>query len=700
MDHHGESGDTEVRGGARDVVPFALWRSLPYALLALAGVYGGLAVFHGAHLGRNAYPAAAAGCGFVALAAVVAAISARTRREGEQHVRRWILAAGLVNALATGWLCWATGEPGWTPFLGVMAIASAYFFFERRDLAVILGSIGVAFAAGFWSPAAKPGWDLAALHLGVALVAAGVLRSARRVHLHEFGRLREERDRREQELRDSEARWRGFAENARDVIALLDEDDRTLYVNPRFSEIYPVETGNLMGRSPIPALAQGSRAAGRDALERWRAGSDEVHTFQVEIGGEKRWIEVAAAPVPIADGNTGILTFSRDITDRLALEERLRSAQKDEGLALMAAGVAHDFNNLLAVALVETELAQRESTNPDVDSRLQRVEDALLRSRTLTQQLLAYTGSAAAVREALDLSEHVEELYPLMQSSIPGGARLRFDLCRDLPAIQADPTQLHQALMNVVWNAAEASAVPGGRVLVRTGASFLSEADVVELQPAEERLPGLYAWVEVRDNGHGIPGESQPRIFDPFYSTHEPGRGLGLAAVIGIVRAHAGGIHVSSVEGQGSLFRIYLPAFERRGGKRAEAQPEGARLLLIHPDVARRSVLKQAVRGLGHRTLEADSLRVGIARLRNEAKPADLVLLGGAGRSPEALRREVADVRRVAPDLPILIAGEDARKRTDTGELEGLDRVAWLPSPLTPIGLANAIDALLWGDEP
>ena len=443
-------------------------------------------------------------------------------------------------------------------------------------------------------------------------------------------------------------------------------------------------------------LSPDFRAAGRAALERWREGSDEVHTFEVEIAGEKRWVEAVAAPITIADDERGLLIFSRDVTDRRALEERLRTAQKEEGLSLMAAGIAHDFNNLLAVALVETELSQGENTNASVDARLARVEEALLRSRTLTQQLLVYSGAVVSSRERLDLTEQVERMHGLIRSSISREVEVHLDLAHGLPAVDADPSQLQQALMNLLWNASEATAGAAGRIFVRTGASVLEKEEVDALQPAQERRPGLHVWAEVRDNGHGIPAESLRRIFDPFYSSREPGRGLGLAAVVGIVRAHDGGIHVESEEGVGTLFRIYLPAADPSvAAPASEARPPGARVLLVHRDRSQRAAYLQALRSLGHDPVACDSKRAGLEALRREATKFDLIVSDAEPGDRGRPLGDAQELRSAAPDVPILMAGNAVK--TEVAITGDETRVALLASPSSRIGLANAIDELLSG---
>ena len=690
----GPPTERETKTLAARVVRHALWNSLPFfGLVALGSLYGAFSALAYAGWGFPEHRGVSALLLVGALLAFAGALVVRRREASAPVVRAWMVAAGLGNALASALLFRATGEPGLTPFLGIMLIASAYFYHDRRDLTLVVGSVLVAFLVGWTSPVAKPGWRLAAIQLGAALVASGVLRTARRNHLEEFERLRLERDRREQQLRASEALWRGFTENARDLIVLLDTEGRALYLNPRFSEITGFSAERLLRQDPLVVLAPEFRAAGRDAIASWWSGNEDVHTFELEVAGEKRWVEAVAAPISIDLDTRGLLVFGRDVTERRALDQRLRAAQKEEGLSLMAAGVAHDFNNLLAVALVETELAREEGSSQTLRERLSRIEGALVRSRTLTQLLLVYSGSVASERESLDLTEQVEQIHDLVRSSISREVELRLDLASGLPAVEADSVQVQQAVMNLIWNASEACSGPNARVRVRTGCARLSKQDVDALQPAEERRPGLYAWAEVRDNGHGIPAGALRRIFDPFYSTRDVGRGLGLAAVIGIARAHAGGIHVESEEGEGSLFRLYFPVAEVDGDSdSAESQPRGIRVLLVMRDPTQRDAYMETLRSLGHEVLACEGPTAGIEALRSGPGRFDLVVSDAAPEERDPLGAEA--LRRVAPDLPMLLAS-DSEKSEASLRAGARSPIGRLATPTSRVALANAIDELL-----
>jgi signal transduction histidine kinase len=247
--------------------------------------------------------------------------------------------------------------------------------------------------------------------------------------------------------------------------------------------------------------------------------------------------------------------------EKRAVEVRIAEAQKLESLTLLAGGVAHDFNNLLSAMLGNASLALYQSS-PDspVAERLREVQKAGRRAAELCQQMLAYSGRGRFMVEKLDLSKMVEEMSELLQANISKKAELVRRLADDLPHIEGDASQLGQLLMNLVVNASEALADQPGTIEIRTGC-YLGEHSLEDLNG--DPLPvGPYAFLEVRDNGVGMDETTRKRIFEPFFTTKFTGRGLGLAATLGIVRGHRGTLQVESRPGQGTTFRLFFPACE------------------------------------------------------------------------------------------------------------------------------------------
>src|SRR5579871_566460 len=291
-------------------------------------------------------------------------------------------------------------------------------------------------------------------------------------------------------------------------------------------------------------------------------------TEMVNRQGRHLAIEDSSAPIRSADGTLlGMVLIFRDVTEarraareRQRFEEQLREAAKLESLGVLAGGIAHDFNNLLVGIIGNASLAM--DTLPGghrVRRLLEQILEAGERAAKLTRQMLAYAGKGKFVVERVDLSKRVREALPLIQSSIPREIKLQLELEPGLPAIQADASQIDQVITNLVINAAEAFAEGTGLIRVATGRQFVDEQYGAKLSALTEIEPGEYVFLEVQDTGSGMEAATREKIFDPFFSTKFTGRGLGLAAVLGIVRGHRGGLVVESEPGYGSTFRALFP---------------------------------------------------------------------------------------------------------------------------------------------
>jgi PAS domain S-box-containing protein len=268
-------------------------------------------------------------------------------------------------------------------------------------------------------------------------------------------------------------------------------------------------------------------------------------------------------------GGWKAICFVLDQTGRRQLERRLRRAEKLNSLARMAGGIAHDFNNLLMGILGNVSLA---SDLLPPDDRLQPILAEVLKSSNraaeLVAQILAYTGRALRRPESLDLSKVVREEQPKLARMTGVSAELQLDLAENLPPVYADREQVNRVLANLASNAVEALPPTEGRIQIRTSACEISLEKAAERFPDQELRAGMYVRLEVADNGHGIPEDVAAQMFDPFFSTRFVGRGLGLSAVQGVVRAHGGGIRVSTSAQEGTRFEVLFPAMDKAMGTR------------------------------------------------------------------------------------------------------------------------------------
>ena len=294
--------------------------------------------------------------------------------------------------------------------------------------------------------------------------------------------------------------------------------------------------------------------------------SHAVHRLR-HADGSWRWFDNTGRAYFTGRGKLRFVSIGRDITEaRLAeaersrLEAHMQEVQRLESLGVLAGGIAHDFNNLLAVilgnaALLETGAGSEEEQR----ARVRRIRAAARHAEALTDQMLAYAGKAVAEPVALDLSALVEETEDLLLASVSRRCELDLELAPGLPAVRGDPTQLRQVLLNLVTNASEAYGEGAGRVRVRTGCLEADAGTFAGAFGAAERRPGRWVFLEVSDDGPGIGEELRGRIFEPFFSTRGVGRGLGLAAVVGIASAHHGVVKVESEPGRGTTFRLLVP---------------------------------------------------------------------------------------------------------------------------------------------
>ncbi|MBW3619761.1 MAG: PAS domain-containing protein [Actinobacteria bacterium] len=277
--------------------------------------------------------------------------------------------------------------------------------------------------------------------------------------------------------------------------------------------------------------------------------------------GERVLLDLTAAPVTDGRGRVaGTVFLLRDVTEERRTEERLRQLQKAESLATLAGGVAHDFNNLLVSVRSWADMAAEDVTDAElVTTALTHIGRASRRAAELARSMLAYAGHGTFELEPTDLNEVVEEMAGLLTAAISRKTDVALDLTRPLPTVLADATQVRQVVMNLVTNASEAIGDEAGSITVRT-ASVTIAADRAGGDDEPVLGPGTYVLVEVRDSGIGMDEDTISRVFDPFFTTKFTGRGLGLAASHGIVRAHGGDIEVASRPGRGADFRVLLPA--------------------------------------------------------------------------------------------------------------------------------------------
>jgi two-component system cell cycle sensor histidine kinase/response regulator CckA len=298
-----------------------------------------------------------------------------------------------------------------------------------------------------------------------------------------------------------------------------------------------------------------------------------------------------------------------DLSERRALERKMFETQKLESLGLMAGNIAHDFNNLLASVVGNAQLSLRQVGHlPAVTSSLNDIMTAAARAADLCRQLLAYSGRGRFQIETIDLGELVTEMVKVLQVNVGKGIAIEVDV-RPGTSIEVDATQIRQIVMNLVLNACEAMDGRHGAIKIKTSVEELDDS-VIATSSRPDVVPGRYVCLEVTDQGSGMSPDVVTHIFDPFFTTKTTGRGLGLAAVHGIVRGHHGTLHVHSEQGRGTTFKIFLPAAGSKTITPRAASPvhlARGRVLVVDDDRLLRKTLESQLDEEGYQVLAAGS---------------------------------------------------------------------------------------------
>ena len=364
----------------------------------------------------------------------------------------------------------------------------------------------------------------------------------------------------------SEARFRSLVVNAPVPICVASTQGTIDYVNQSFERVLGYTTRDLPDLGawwekayPDPALRSQAAAHWAEACTLAAASGTAVPPSEYAVvckDGRTAQLEIQASII----GDQWLVMFS-DISERRRNEEALRQTQKLESLGVLAGGIAHDFNNLLGAMLGNLNLAQVKLPSGAASGRyLENMEGTILKAAELTRQMLAYSGKGSFVVEPMDLNRHVADITHLLAVSISKKVRLEYAFAPSLPPIDADSAQLQQVVMNLITNASEAIGEGGGVITIGTGQREIDFKETETTFAGQGLVPGPYVTLRVSDTGCGMGPDTLARIFDPFFSTKGSGRGLGLSAMLGILRGHQAGIEIRSAPGAGSVFQIHFRA--------------------------------------------------------------------------------------------------------------------------------------------
>jgi len=399
-----------------------------------------------------------------------------------------------------------------------------------------------------------------------------------------------------------------------------------------------------------------------------------VGTFAISSPSPRTPTEYDMSVLRTACHLTGIALGRRRAEEsRRAMDGRIQQKRRLESLGVLTGGIAHDFNNLLTGAIGNLDLSEMAlSSESPARPFLKKVESAMLRMAELSEQMLAYSGSDTLDLRSLSLGDLVREMAELLEDSISKNATMRVVLAEKEARIQGDAARLRQVIMNLITNASDALAGAEGAVDLRVGASHVDRASLAKATLGESLAPKEYAWFEVEDSGTGMDSETRDKMFEPFFTTKDAGHGLGLAAILGIVRSHEGAIEIDSTLGLGTRIRVLIPASDKRDGRKdSDAAVESAvddqqRLVLVVDDESSvRSFAASALASAGFEVLTADDGETGIRLFESRADDIDAVLLDFT--MPGVDGAEVMQAIHRRKRVPIVLTSGHSKKNVTRG---------------------------------
>jgi PAS domain S-box-containing protein len=500
----------------------------------------------------------------------------------------------------------------------------------------------------------------------------------------------------EVEVRDRKMHYRAVVDAFDGQIYICSQDYRITFMNEKLIE----RTGrNAVGENCFKALHD------LDAICPWcvneRVFKGEMVRWEVQSPKDNRWYYVVNSPIYNEDGTIYKQAMIQDITDRKLLEQQFHQAQKLESLGVLAGGIAHDFNNILSVILGYCFLAKErlESEMNSPEPFLQHIETAANRAADLCRQMLSYAGRNPLVQTRVSLWLLVDEVVRMLQASISKNVTIRCDMQQSLPEIKGDTGQIQQIIMNLIINAAEAIGDKNGTIVVRLTQMQVG-ADAAEIDLFGAAIPaGGYVRLEVSDTGCGMDEETQKKIFEPFFTTKFTGRGLGMSAILGIIKAHSGMLQLTSRPGAGTTFKVYFPWLEP-AGHAVTAPPvpvppvkASGTILLVDDEQVLRNMGVDLFETLGFSVVTARHGGEALEIYRERGSEIDVILLDMIMPIMGGIET-YHNLRSISSDIPIVIcSGYGEETVSDT--IENDVHAGFVHKPYKPIELMNMLTMMI-----
>jgi PAS domain S-box-containing protein len=530
----------------------------------------------------------------------------------------------------------------------------------------------------------------------------------------------------ERALRASEERFRDIALNMGDWVFELDENQVYTYCSPRIWDILGFTPEEVIGKLAFSTQKLEYARKLREKLESvWANHSGMFNVVEdiVHSDGSIRILVFNLLPHFDETGQfRGIRGVVRDITrfrkaqeERLELERRLLQSQKLDSLNVMAGSIAHNFNNLMQVVMGNHDLALRQlSENPKVSAFLKEADKAAQRASELSTLMLTYVGQSGGVSIPVELNALARGMEAVIVGLLPPHIQFEMQLGPELSPILGDPSHLQQVILNLVTNSIEAMGGEAGTVSLVTGRMACDKAYLWKAYLGENLSPGSFGFLEIGDTGPGMDAETAARAFDPFFTTRFMGRGLGLPAVVGIMRTHGGALALETAPGQGTRMRLLFPLAaapvpvidkvpEAESplpvSSPAESQvPAGVRdgvftVLVVDDDPGVLEVAGEVIRSvLGYEVLMAESGRRALEILQEKREAVSCILLDMT--MPDLGGTDVLKkLREFLPDLPVLMVSGYMEEEV-TEALDGLEIQGFLQKPFSMSRLAKALEKI------
>jgi PAS domain S-box-containing protein len=478
----------------------------------------------------------------------------------------------------------------------------------------------------------------------------------------------------------------------------FDGSGQISYVNPAFTEITGYKRDDIatveLWRDAAFFDRQGWRRFAKTyekAMTRKEPQPESIHEVRCKDGGQKE-ISLQIAPL----GKERFIAVLADVTEKRRQEAQTQHTQKLESLGVLAGGIAHDFSNLLVGIIGNADLADGLLSEPlRAHERINDIITAGHRASDLCRQLLAYAGKGQFVVAPTDMEQIVRDISQLLSVSISKKTSLDFQFAKDLPAINADVNQLRQLIMNLITNASESFGEKPGVITITTGLTQTGKADLEVAFASQDAIAGQYVYVEVSDTGCGMDEDTQKKIFDPFFTTKFTGRGLGMAAVLGIVHSHKGFIQLKSAVGKGTTISVHFPITLEKPAlapsvsrQKEEWKGEGT-VLFVDDEEMVREVGREMFEKLGYSVVLAADGRKGLDFFEKHAADLKYVVLDLTMPQMDGVE-VLSEIRSVRDDLPvILISGYDQQEIGNM--VSNYNNISFLQKPFRYDDLVTAL---------